>query len=740
MSIRIIQDPINTEQLENVNYNFGFLFNYLRSLSQGDLMDLIDRINEDLIKVEELKFLGPWQNIDEYKTLNIVSYDGGSWIALRDNTGITPVEGDDWAVVATKGEPGDRDETHFTGTNLIANGNFTNGSTGFVAQGGTIQPFTSTTLTFVADGSRGVVGIYTAQGNRFIGKSGHVLYHRVRVRVRDGNAVGFRLYASGGGVDVNLNNLEYPVRRPASEAYYNVSGLITQPAAFEGATITTAIYAAYPSATVASGATMDVFRPLTIDLTETFGAGNEPTAEFMDKMLEKFPNSWFEGTSDIETVKEHMYTLRNQLKNEIEQKTVLKYDKYKYDLQDDFSTAWIPDPTGFITTQNTVEKVLIGQRSLKLTVTNSQNVIRTVERFTNFSLIGKSKQMMVKFYVENPKAINRITLQFSNDAASFANNGRVEFLGNGEGDAATSGGLIRKGWNYLPIVTSATINTGQFSWDLPIMRMRIGITTATQTATVVHFDSFWINGKGNPKIVFTFDDGWKTVYQNAFPLMRAAGIPGTTYVMEQYTDNPENPLSPNYMSLAEMRELHAAGWTIGNHNYAHEIYLLQGLTPTNYVNAAIRNRNWIFDSLLGDGGNHFAYTNGEYDQQVIASLKANGFKSARSAKARGNHPVIVDKPFEIISRAFNASITLSQAQQWIDQAVQSGGTIFLQFHQIAISDVDSTPPNVPSLSWSRDKLSGLIDYIVSLGLTNNCMTHSQWYNEGVLDGTIEVNG
>ena len=38
---------------------------------------------------------------------------------------------------------------------------------------------------------------------------------------------------------------------------------------------------------------------LTINLTTLFGAGNEPTKEQMDAMLSYFPNSWFNGTVDL---------------------------------------------------------------------------------------------------------------------------------------------------------------------------------------------------------------------------------------------------------------------------------------------------------------------------------------------------------------------------------------------------------------------------------------------------------
>lgn len=38
---------------------------------------------------------------------------------------------------------------------------------------------------------------------------------------------------------------------------------------------------------------------LVIDLTETFGEDNEPTATQMDTILEQFPNSWFDGSQNL---------------------------------------------------------------------------------------------------------------------------------------------------------------------------------------------------------------------------------------------------------------------------------------------------------------------------------------------------------------------------------------------------------------------------------------------------------
>lgn len=38
---------------------------------------------------------------------------------------------------------------------------------------------------------------------------------------------------------------------------------------------------------------------LTINLTQTFGAGNEPTTKQMDELLSQFDDGWFDGTKNV---------------------------------------------------------------------------------------------------------------------------------------------------------------------------------------------------------------------------------------------------------------------------------------------------------------------------------------------------------------------------------------------------------------------------------------------------------
>jgi hypothetical protein len=53
-----------------------------------------------------LNWKGLWDSAANYVTDDAVSHDGSSWIAKRANNNVTPVEGDDWTLIAQKGDAG----------------------------------------------------------------------------------------------------------------------------------------------------------------------------------------------------------------------------------------------------------------------------------------------------------------------------------------------------------------------------------------------------------------------------------------------------------------------------------------------------------------------------------------------------------------------------------------------------------------------------------------------------------
>jgi peptidoglycan/xylan/chitin deacetylase (PgdA/CDA1 family) len=70
---------------------------------------------------------------------------------------------------------------------------------------------------------------------------------------------------------------------------------------------------------------------------------------------------------------------------------------------------------------------------------------------------------------------------------------------------------------------------------------------------------------GGAMITLTFDDGWKTTINNVYPVLRDLGLKGNVAV------NPE-PIDggwSDYMRLADLNTLKAAGWSIVSHSISH---------------------------------------------------------------------------------------------------------------------------------------------------------------------------
>jgi peptidoglycan/xylan/chitin deacetylase (PgdA/CDA1 family) len=68
---------------------------------------------------------------------------------------------------------------------------------------------------------------------------------------------------------------------------------------------------------------------------------------------------------------------------------------------------------------------------------------------------------------------------------------------------------------------------------------------------------------GHPMVSITFDDGWQSVYDRALPLLDKHNFKSTQYV------NASTIETPNFMTAAEVQQLHEAGHEIAAHSYEH---------------------------------------------------------------------------------------------------------------------------------------------------------------------------
>ena len=122
-------------------------------------------------------------------------------------------------------------------------------------------------------------------------------------------------------------------------------------------------------------------------------------------------------------------------------------------------------------------------------------------------------------------------------------------------------------------------------------------------------------------IALTIDDAFLSVYTEAWPRLKAAGVPFTLFVATDPVDGGQ----AGYMSWDQIRELARAGVTIGSQTASHPHMPELGRAD----NAAeIANSNRRFTQELGAPPGLFAYPFGEYGLAVREVVSEAGFAAA----------------------------------------------------------------------------------------------------------------
>jgi peptidoglycan/xylan/chitin deacetylase (PgdA/CDA1 family) len=119
-------------------------------------------------------------------------------------------------------------------------------------------------------------------------------------------------------------------------------------------------------------------------------------------------------------------------------------------------------------------------------------------------------------------------------------------------------------------------------------------------------------------IAITIDGADRSVYSQAWPRLKAAGLPFTLFVATDSVDRR----SGSAMSWLELRELASAGVTIGNLTASHPHLVGEDRA---YMLGQIARASERIEAELGTRPTLFAYPYGEYDQALRELLRAQGF-------------------------------------------------------------------------------------------------------------------
>lgn len=234
---------------------------------------LAQKANKEEVRTKEVKL-----ELEDMSPTVLAAIEGGEGTSFN----LLSIPQDD-SVTSEKLSPQLRSELVFPMTNAIANGDFSEGTTGWVGQYGDLSVLNNT-LKQTANGTNAYPRVrYTtplsSQGKR---------YAKIRVRVTNADC---RVLSVRWGTSTTseIQRVTFPV----SGQWYTLAGVIDTniPELY--------IYHEYLNPETAANKELEIEQAMVIDLTATFGSGKEPPQDKMEELLAVYPNSWFGGTVNL---------------------------------------------------------------------------------------------------------------------------------------------------------------------------------------------------------------------------------------------------------------------------------------------------------------------------------------------------------------------------------------------------------------------------------------------------------
>lgn len=140
-------------------------------------------------------------------------------------------------------------------------------------------------------------------------------------------------------------------------------------------------------------------------------------------------------------------------------------------------------------------------------------------------------------------------------------------------------------------------------------------------------------------VAITFDDGYDSIYDTAFPMLQSFGFPFTVFVSTQPIDDHQS----GFMSWDQIREMSDAGVLVANHMVDHA-YMLNRPAGESDTDWLARQRVELLaaeariEAETGQSHRFMAYPFGEFDTTIKRLLAEEGFVGfAQNSGAIGHH-------------------------------------------------------------------------------------------------------
>jgi peptidoglycan/xylan/chitin deacetylase (PgdA/CDA1 family) len=144
-------------------------------------------------------------------------------------------------------------------------------------------------------------------------------------------------------------------------------------------------------------------------------------------------------------------------------------------------------------------------------------------------------------------------------------------------------------------------------------------------------------------LAVTFDDGYRSVMERAFPILHRLGIPGTVFVPSAYANSPgprfwagtgrerwfggPHEAELTGLSWQELQHLMAAGWEVGSHSRSHP-HLTE--LDDKALEEELHGSREECERGTGRPCLSLSYPYGDLDERVIRAASEAGYRSGAS--------------------------------------------------------------------------------------------------------------
>ena len=218
-------------------------------------------------------------------------------------------------------------------------------------------------------------------------------------------------------------------------------------------------------------------------------------------------------------------------------------------------------------------------------------------------------------------------------------------------------------------------------------------------------------------VVITIDDGFKSTYTLAFPILKKYDFPATIYL---YTDFIANGI--NQLSWQEINEMAKNRIEIGSHSISHcnLINKKNNESQNDYlkrINGEFVISRDILEKNTSTNISSFAYPYGVYSQQIKILAKQAGYKALLNANGMNNSPPI--DPYSLNRQIIPAGYSIENFHSLLIEKPLRVNNVFPDDGTITNNQDEKigaivTDSNInPTSIYFRLSGSGLLDYTYS---------------------------